>query len=341
MKGYRVAIVGATGLVGQEFVKILLQRNFPMSSIHLLAADHTAGRKLIVRHEDIEVEEVAVDSFKRVDIAFFCAGSEVSRYFVPHALQSGTVVIDNSAAYRLEQDIPLVVPEVNVEDIKGHRGLVATPNSTTIKLAVALHPLHKANPIKRIVLATYQSVSGTNTIAIEELTAQAKQVLEGEAAMPHIYPHQIAFNVLPEIDVFLDDGYTREEWKIVKETRKVMHAGDIAISATCVRVPVYTGHCSAVHIEFTHPMLTDDAERLLAQAPGIKIQDDPSISLYPHPWAVAGFDDVFVGRIRRDISHPNGLVLWLVVDNVRKGAALNAVQIVEEMIKRDWLSPRR
>lgn len=341
MKGYRVAIVGATGLVGQEFVKILLQRNFPMSSIRLLAADHTAGRKLIVRHEDIEVEEVAVDSFKRVDIAFFCAGSEVSRYFVPHALQSGTVVIDNSAAYRLEQDIPLVVPEVNVEDIKGHRGLVATPNSITIKLAVALHPLHKANPIKRIVLSTYQSVSGTNALAIEELTVQAKQVLEGEAAIPHIYPHQIAFNVLPEIDVFLDDGYTREEWKIVKETRKVMHAGDMAISATCVRVPVYTGHCSSVNVEFTHPMLTDDAERILAQAVGVKIQDDPTISLYPHPWAVVGFDDVFVGRIRRDISHPNGLVLWLVVDNVRKGAALNAVQIVEEMIKRDWLSPRR
>lgn len=341
MKSYRVAIVGATGLVGQEFIKILLQRNFPMSSIRLMAADHTAGRKLIVRHENIEVEEVDADSFKHVDITFFSAGSEVSRYLVSHAIKSGSVVIDNSAAYRLEQDIPLVVPEVNVDDIKGHRGLVATPNSITIKLTVALHPLHKVNPIKRIVLATYQSVSGTNALAMEELTTEVKQVLEGQAAIPHIYPHQIAFNVLPEIDVFLDDGYTKEEWKIVKETRKVMHAEDIAISVTCVRVPVYTGHSSSVHIEFTRPMLTDEVERILAQAPGIKIQDDPTISLYPHPWAVAGFDDVFVGRIRRDISHPNGLALWLVVDNVRKGAALNAVQIVEEMIKRDWLSPRR
>jgi aspartate-semialdehyde dehydrogenase len=234
-----------------------------------------------------------------------------------------------------------VVPEVNVEDIKGHRGLVATPNSTTIKLVVALNPLHKVNPIKRIVVATYQSVSGTGSVAIDELTMQTKQVLGGEAAIPHIYPHQIAFNVLPEIGVFLDDGYTKEEWKIVKETQRVMHANDIAISVTCVRVPVFSGHGSAVHAEFTHPMLTDDAERILAQSPGVKIQDDPTISLYPHPWAVAGSDDVFVGRIRRDISHPNGLVLWLVVDNVRKGAALNAVQIVEEMIKRDWLSPRR
>lgn len=341
MKGYKIAIVGATGLVGQEFIKILLQRNFPMNSIHLFASDLTAGRRLIFKHEEIEVKETAPDSFFGADVVFFCAGSEVSRHFIPYAVQSGAVVIDNSAAFRLEPDIPLVVPEVNVEDIRGHKGLIATPNSTTIKLAVALYPLHKVNPIKRIVLSTYQSVSGTGAVAMEELTMQSKQVLEGQTAIPHVYPHQIAFNVLPEIDVFLDDGYTKEEWKIVKETRKVMHANDIAISATCVRVPVFTGHSSTVHVEFTHPMLTDEAERLLAQAPGVKIQDDLSISLYPHPWAVAGFDDVFVGRIRRDISHPNGLALWLVVDNVRKGSALNAVQIVEEMIKRDWLSPRR
>jgi aspartate-semialdehyde dehydrogenase len=341
LKSYRIAIVGAVGLVGQELVKILLQRDFPMRSLRLLSSDHTAGRKLIVRHEEIELEEVASDSFKGVDIAFFCSGSEVSRYFVPHALHSGAVVIDNSAAYRLEQNIPLAVPEVNVGDIEGHKGLVATPNSTTIMLAVALAPLHRVNPIKRVVLATYQSVSGTNALAIEELNTEAKQVLEGEAAIPHVYPHQIAFNVLPEIDVFLDDGYTKEEWKIVKETQKVMHAPDTAISVTCVRVPVFTGHSCAVHVEFTHPIFPEDAERILVEALGLKIQDDPTISLYPHPWAVAGSDDVCVGRIRKDISHPNGLVMWLVIDNVRKGAALNAVQIVEEMIKRDWLSPRR
>jgi len=341
MKTYNVAIVGASGLVGQEFIKILLQRNFPLSSISLLASEHAAGKKVIVKHEEIEVKETTPDSFYGVDITFFSMGSDISRYFVPVAVQSGALVIDNSAAFRLEFDVPLVVSEVNLEDIKGHKGIIATPNCTTIQLAVALYPLHKVNPIKRMVVSTYQSVSGNGTAAVEELTSQTKQVLEGQTTIPHIYPHQIAFNILPEIDVFLDDGYTREEWKIVKETRKVMHASDMVISATCARVPVFTGHSASVHLEFTHPMLVDEAERILAQAPGVKILDDTAISLYPHPWAVAGSDEVYVGRLRRDISHANGLALWIVVDNLRKGATLNAVQIAEEMIKRDWMRPRR
>ncbi|MBA7716303.1 Aspartate-semialdehyde dehydrogenase [subsurface metagenome] len=207
-------------------------------------------------------------------------------------------------------------------------------------MVVALYPLHKVNPIKRIIVDTYQAVSGTGAAAVEELTVQTKQVLDGQTTIPHVYPHQIAFNVLPEIDVFLDDGYSKEEWKMAEETKKIMHTEDIAISATCVRVPVFTGHSEAIHVEFSHPMLPDEAERILAQAPGVKMLDDTAISLYPHPWSVAGSDEVFVGRIRRDTSHPNGLVMWVVADNLRKGGALNTVQIAEEMIRRGWVSPQ-
>jgi len=208
-------------------------------------------------------------------------------------------------------------------------------------MVVALYPLHKVNPIKRIIVDTYQAVSGTGSAAVEELTTQAKQVLEGQTTIPHVYPHQIAFNLLPEIDVFLDNGYTKEEWKLVEETRKIMHADDIAISATCVRVPVFTGHSEAVNIEFSQPMSPDEARRILTRAPGVKLLDDPAISLYPQPWSAAGTDEVFVGRIRQDVSHPCGLNMWVVADNMRKGAALNAVQIAEEMVKRGWIHPGR
>ena len=335
----RVAIAGATGLVGQEFIKILEQRNFPMSSISLLASDRSAGNKLFVNHQEVEVKETVPESFKEIDIALFSAGAETSRHFSPIAAQSGAVVIDNSSAFRMHPEVPLVVPEVNPEDIKWHKGIIANPNCSTIQMVVALYPLHKVNPIKRIIVDTYQAVSGTGSAAIGELTTQAKQVLEGQSTVPHVYPHQIAFNVLPEIDVFLDNGYTKEEWKLVEETRKIMHADDIAISATCVRVPVFTGHSEAIHIEFSRPMSPDEARRILAQAPGVKLLDDPTISLYPQPWSAAGSDEVFVGRIRRDASHSNGLTMWVVTDNLRKGAALNAVQIAEEMIKREWIHP--
>jgi aspartate-semialdehyde dehydrogenase len=340
MREYRVAIVGATGLVGQEFIKVLGQRNFPMASIRLYASDRSAGRKLLVNHQEIEVKETNHDSFKEIDIALFSAGAEISRYFSPIAAQAGAVVIDNSAAFRMLPSVPLVVPEVNGEDAKWHKGIIANPNCSTIQMVVALYPLHRANPIKRITVDTYQSVSGTGAAAVEELTMQAKQVLAGQPTIPHVYPHQIAFNTLPEIDVFLDNGYTKEEWKMVEETRKIMHAEEIAISATCVRVPVFIGHSEAVHIEFSQPMSPDEARRILAQAPGVKVLDDPAISLYPQPWSVGGTDDVFVGRIRRDASHPNGLVMWVVADNVRKGAALNAVQIAEVVADRGWIHPR-
>ncbi len=339
MKAYRVAVVGATGLVGHEFIKVLEQRNFPMASIHLLASDRSAGKKLRVNHQEVEVRETGPESFREVDIALFSAGTEVSRYFSPIAAQSGAVVIDNSTAFRMVPSVPLVVPEVNPEDIKRHKGIIANPNCSTIQMVVALYPLHKVNPIKRIVVDTYQAVSGTGSAAVEELTTQAKQVLDGQTTIPHVYPHQIAFNLLPEIDVFLDNGYTKEERKMVEETRKIMHAEDIAISATCVRVPVFVSHSEAVHIEFSRPMSPDEARLILAQAPGVKILDDPSISLYPQSWSVAGTNEVFVGRIRKDVSHPNGLVMWVVADNLRKGAALNAIQIAEEMIKREWIHP--
>jgi len=341
MKGYKVAIVGATGLVGLEFIKVLEQRNFPMDSVQLLASERSIGKKLFVTHREVEVKETTSESFKGIDIALFSAGAEISRYFSPIAAQSGAVVIDNSAAFRMMETVPLVVPEVNPEDIKWHKGIIANPNCSTIQLVVAIYPLHKANPIKRLIAATYQSVSGTGSAAVDELTTQVKQVLDGQTTIPHVYPHQIAFNVLPEIDVFLDNGYTKEEWKMVEETRKIMHAYDIAVSATCVRVPVLIGHSIAVNIEFSQPMSPDDARRILAQAPGVKIMDDPVISLYPQPWSAAGTDEVFVGRIRRDASHPNGLVMWIVADNLRKGAALNAVQIAEEMVKREWIHPAK
>ncbi|MGB2799638.1 MAG: aspartate-semialdehyde dehydrogenase, partial [Dehalococcoidia bacterium] len=327
MEGFNVALVGATGLVGREFIKVLEQRNFPMRSIRLLASDRSAGTKLYVKHEQVEVEETTAHSFEEVDIALFSAGAEISNHFSPIAARAGAVVIDNSSAFRMDPNVPLVVPEVNAEDIKEHKGIIANPNCSTIQMVVAIYPLHKVNPIKRIIVDSYQSASGIGSAAMEELVEQSKLALEGREVVPHLFPHQIAFNVLPEIDLFLDNAYTKEEWKMVEETQKIMHAPEIAISATCVRVPVSIGHSEAIHIEFSRPMSPQEARQILAEAPGVKVQDDPGISLYPHPWSAAGTDDVFVGRIRKDASHERGLAMWVVSDNIRKGAALNTVQI--------------
>ncbi len=340
MKDYHVAIVGATGLVGQEFIRILLQRHFPMASLRLMASDRSAGKKLPVGNRETEVEETTPGSFEGIDIALFSAGAEQSRHFSPVAARAGTVVIDNSSAFRMDKAVPLVVPEVNAEDIRWHKGIIANPNCSTIQMVVALYPLHRVNPIKRIIADTYQSVSGVGGVAaLEELKTQARQVLDGEATIPHVFPHQIAFNVLPEIDVFLDNGYSKEEWKMLEETQKIMHAANTKVSATCVRVPVLVGHGVAVHAEFTQPMDVEEAQQILSRAPGVKVLDDTAISLYPQPWTAAGTDEVFVGRIRKDDSHDNGLAMWIVADNLRKGAALNTIQIAEEMIKRDWLKP--
>ncbi len=337
LRKYHTAIVGATGLVGQEFIKVLEQREFPMASVHLLTSDRAVGRKMFVNHREVEVKEVTRNSFDPVDIALFAAGPEVSKHFAPIAAKRGAVVIDNSPTFRMNSRVPLVVPEVNAGDLEHHRGVVANPGCATIQLAVALYPLHKVNPVKRVVVDTYQAVSSTGSAAVDELNSQTKLILEGRSVVPHVYPHQIAFNVLPEIDVFLDDGYTKEERNIVRETRRILHDDSIAISVTCVRVPVVAGHSLAIHAEFTNPISPEEARSILANAPGVKVLDDPSVSLYPHPWSTPGTDHVFVGRIRADASHPNGLVLWVVADNLRKGAALNAVQIAEQLISNGWV----
>jgi len=332
-----VAIVGATGLVGRELIRLLLQRRFPIKCLRLLASSRSMGKKLLVGEQEIEVQETNHNSFTGADIAFFGATPEVSRNLVPAAARAGAVVIDDSPVWRMEPNVPLVVPEVNGDDLAQHRGVVAVPNPSTTPIVLALWPIHQLNPIKRIIVDTYQSVSATGARAVAELTEQARAVLDGNKAMPHIYPHQIAFNLLPEIEVFLDNGYTKEEWKMVQETRKIMHEPDLLVSATCVRVPVFVGHSAAVHVELSHPMTADEIRDILREAPGITVQDEPSISLYPQPWTAAGHDATFVGRVRQDISHPNGIAMWVVSDNLRKGSALNCIQIAEELIARNLI----
>jgi len=338
MEGFNVAIVGATEIVGQEIIKVLEQRKFPIASMRLLTPEHSSGVKVLFEHRRIEVREAQPEAFRDVDIAFFSAGDDISRRLSPLAAEAGAVVIDNSTAFRMSPTVPLVVPEVNPEDIEWHKGIIASPNCSTIQMVVALYPLHRINPIKRIVVSTYESVSSSGGAALREVTNQARLVLEGRRICPHVYSHQIAFNVLPEIGVFLDNGYTREEQKMLEETRKILHTEDIAISATCVRVPVYFGNSQSVNVEFSSPIAAEEARRILAQAPGVRVLDDPTVSFYPQPWAASGSDHVFVGRIRKDISHLNGLVMWIVADNLRKGAALNAVQIAEEGIEKGWIS---
>lgn len=340
MEGFNIAIVGATGLAGQEFIKVLEQSDLPVASVQLLAPEHRSDVRLFFNHRRIEVSDAKPELFRDVDIAFFSAGVGISRRLSSLAAEAGAVVIDDSPAFRMDPAVPLVVPEVNPEDIEWHKGIVASPSCSAIQTVVALYPLHRVNQIKRIVISTYESVSSSGAAAVQELTNQSRLVLEGRRICPHVYSHQIAFNVLPEIDVFLDSGYTREEQRIVEETRKILHTEAIAISATCVRVPVYFGHSEAVNVEFDSPITSEEARRILAQAPGVRVLDDPSVSFYPQPWAASGSEHVFVGRIRRDISHPNGLVMWIVADNLRKGAALNAIQIAEEGIKRGWIRAR-
>jgi aspartate-semialdehyde dehydrogenase len=337
-KTLNVAVVGATGLVGQEFLKIALQRRFPIKGLRLLASHRSAGKKInFGEFGEIVVEETTPQSFKGVDMAFFSASTEVSKSLIPPAVKAGAVCIDDSSAWRMEPDVPLVVPEVNAGDLKGHKGIISIPNCPTTPLCQVLWPVHKVNPLKRVIVDTYQSVTGTGTAAKAELTEQTRQVLNGDVTRPHVYPHQIAFNLLPQVDVFLGSGYTKEEWKIINETRKIMHEPELPISATAVRVPVYVGHSEAVHAEFSKPIAPEDFYELVKEAPGVTVQDEPSVNMYPTPWTVAGKDDTYVGRIRQDASHPNGIAFWLVSDNLRKGAALNAIQIAEELLANKWI----
>jgi len=341
VKSCSIAVVGATGAVGRVFLRLLEERHFPASSIRLCASRRSVGTRLPVNGESLVVEEATPDSFKGVDIVFISATGEVSRTMGPQAVAAGALVIDDSSIFRMQPDVPLVVPEINAEDLAHHKGIVAIPNCSTTQMVMALYPLHRVNPIKRIIVDTYQSVSGTGGAAMRELREQTGQVLHGQTVDPRAYPHQIAFNVLPHIDAFLEDGYTKEEVKMREETRKILHAPGIAISATCVRVPVEISHSEAVHVELTHPMTPKEARELLAAFPGIRVVDDPQVNQYPMPLDAAGKDEVLVGRIRRDSSHANGLALWVVGDNLRKGAALNAIQIAEEVLKRDLLVGQR
>ncbi len=333
-KTYNIAVVGATGLVGQEFLRIATARRFPYNGLRLLASSRSAGKRLIVGEREEIVEEATPHSFEDIDLAFFSVSSEVSRQMVPHAVKAGAVVIDDSKAYRLEPDCALVVPEVNAADLEDHKGITAIPNCEVTPLVLTLAPLHKANPIKRIIVDTYQAVSGTGAMAMQELSQQTQAVLDGNKATPHIYPHQIAFNVFPHVEPFLGSGYTREEINVIGETRKILHHPELKMSVTCARVPVFVGHSLAVHVEFSKPFPVEDAQFVLREAPGVILQDEPSVNLYPMPLTSAGKDEVFVGRIREDLSHPNGIALWISSDNLRKGAALNAIQIAEELIAR-------
>ena len=335
MTGYRVAVVGATGAVGKEMIKTLEQRNFPVSKIKLLASSRSAGKKLKFKGEEITVEELKPESFEGIDIALFSAGGERSKIFAPEAVKRGAVVIDNSSAFRMEPDVPLVVPEVNPEDVEWHKGIIANPNCSTIQMVVVLKPLHNVAKIKRVVVATYQAVSGAGAQAIEELKEQTKAVLEGKPVPPpKKIPKQIAFNCVPHIDKFFESGYTREELKMVNETKKIMHDDSIKVSPTCVRVPVFIGHSEAVNLEFENSISPGEAREVLSKAPGVKVVDDFENLLYPTPIDVAGRDEVLVGRIRKDDTIDNGLNLWIVGDNLRKGAALNAVQIAELLVEK-------
>lgn len=337
----RVAIMGATGAVGKEFISILEQRQFPCESLKLLASARSKGRKLPFRGRMIEVEELTEDSFNDVDIVLASAGASVSRKFAPIAAKAGAVVVDNSSAFRMEADVPLVVPEVNAHAAAQHKGIIANPNCSTIQMVVALNPLHKAAKIKRIVVATYQSTSGKGSKAMDEMENQTSMLLDGAdpAELPmNQFPHQIAFNCLPHIDVFLENGYTKEEMKMVHETHKIMEDYAIKVAATCVRVPVYRSHSESVHIETEKKLTPAQAREILRSAPGVVVVDDVAKNDYPLPIYAEGRDETFVGRIREDISTDNGLVMWVVSDNLRKGAALNAIQIAELVVKEGMLA---
>lgn len=326
--GVKLAVAGATGMVGRTFLKVLEERNFPIDELYLFASARSKGKTLSFRGKDYVVEELKEDSFDRgIDIALFSAGGSTSLKFAPIAAAKGCIVVDNSSAWRMHDDVPLVVPEVNPEDIAWNNGIIANPNCSTIQAVVALKPLNDAYKIKRIVYSTYQAVSGAGMGGYDDL----EEGVKGTA--PKKFPYPIAYNILPHIDVFLENGYTKEEMKMVEETRKILHNQDLRITATTARVPVFYGHSESINVEFEKDFELDDARKLLKEYPGIILQDDPENLVYPMPINAAGTDEVYVGRIRRDESVDSGLNLWVVADNIRKGAASNAVEIAELLVK--------
>lgn len=332
MRPLNVAVLGAGGAVGAEIIRLLAEREFPLEQLRLLATARSAGTHVDFCGRSIEIAEVDETSFVGVDVAFFCATGEASRRYAPLAVEAGAVVIDKSNAFRMDPSVPLVVPEVNPSDLYGHPGIIASPNCSTIQMVVALKPLLDAAGLKRVIVSTYQAVSGSGRDAMEELMTQIADIAAARVPTPKVYPHQIALNLFPHIDKFDDQGNTAEELKMVHETRKILHLPTLPVAATCVRVPVLTGHSEAVYVETERPLSVERVRELLQQAPGVTVMDDPERGVYPTPLAAAGRDDVLVGRIRADQSWENGLSLWVVADNLRKGAATNAVQIAEWML---------
>ncbi|KAF0184105.1 MAG: aspartate-semialdehyde dehydrogenase [Nitrospirae bacterium] len=330
---YIVAVVGATGAVGTEMIATLEQRDFPVERLRLFASERSVGKELPYKGKSVAVEELSETCFRGIDIALFSAGAERSKIWAPIAAKSGCVVVDNSSQWRMDPEVPLVVPEVNPHDLSWHKGIIANPNCSTIQMVVALKPIHDAAKIKRVVVTTFQAVSGTGKKAMDELMQQVTDLLNFRPAAHSVYPHQIAFNVLPHIDKFLENGYTKEEMKMVNETRKIMGDDSIRITATTVRVPVFRGHSESVNIETEKELTANQVRELLAQASGITVFDAPDKNVYPMPLDCDGKDDVYVGRIREDESIANGINMWVVSDNLRKGAALNAVQIAEVLIR--------
>ena len=331
-KSLNVAVCGATGAVGREMLKTLAERHFPCASITALASSRSAGTRVPFGDDEITVKEMTKDSFKGIDIAIFSAGGSVSTEFAPHAVASGCVVVDNSSAWRMDDRCPLVVPEVNPDDLEKHNGIIANPNCSTIQMLVALKPLHDAAKIKRIIVTTMQAVSGTGKKGIDELETQVRRLFNMQDVEPKAYPHQIAFNCLPHIDVFLPNGYTKEEEKMIKETKKILGDQSIKVTATTVRVPVLNSHSESINVEFNKPCTLEGVKEALAAQPGVVIVDDVANNKYPMPIDATGHDEVYVGRIRIDDTVDSGVNLWVVADNIRKGAASNAVQIAQYMI---------
>jgi len=340
-KKYKVAILGATGAVGTEFLSLLAERNFPIAELKLLASENSAGKTVEFgsgdRKSTLTIEAVTPESFDGVDIVLASAGGNVSKQWAPIAARAGAVVIDNSSAFRMDSNVPLIVPEVNPDAAAKHQGIIANPNCTTILMNVVVYPLHRVNPVKRIIAATYQSASGAGARAMQELTQQSQAILNGETPKPEIFPYPIAFNLFLHNTKLNELGYCEEEMKMVNETRKIFNAPDLRVTATCVRVPVLRAHSEALNLEFAEPFDRETARQILAEAPGVKLVDDWENNYFPMPIDASGKDDVLVGRIRQDLSHTHALDLWLCGDQIRKGAALNAVQIAELLIDRNLL----
>ncbi|MEH7776482.1 aspartate-semialdehyde dehydrogenase [Bacillus altitudinis] len=331
-RGLHVAVVGATGAVGQQMLKTLADRDFEMDTLTLLSSKRSAGTKVTFRGQEYTVQEATPESFEGVNIALFSAGGNVSKALAPEAVKRGAIVVDNTSAFRMDENTPLVVPEVNEKDLHDHQGIIANPNCSTIQMVAALEPLRQAYGMKKVIVSTYQAVSGAGHEAIDELYSQSQAILNKEDVKPEVMPYQIAFNAIPQIDKFQDNGYTFEEMKMINETKKIMHLPELEVAATCVRLPIETGHSESVYVELeSNDATVDDVKSILKDAPGITLQDDPSQQIYPMPADAVGKNDVFVGRIRKDLDRTNGFHMWIVSDNLLKGAAWNSVQIAESL----------